>query len=320
MMVHRAAVSSGMHLRDIHMTAQAAPGGRVQVIAALLRVPPAHGGRAAAPARCAACCSQWQAAAWMHGVSRMPGSIRPAGARRNAGLQIVSRATLLCELCQHTLIGHAHMRAGPTVFRRCWGIRLCDNRECFRIFWQRDTNAAINLLNIFGHWLHGMPKPAAFQRPQEAAAAGGAVAAVAEQQQQAPSAQQAAATLAAQQAPAAQQAQAAQQAAAVQQVVQQFWAGLPLHAQQAAAQPAQAPQQAGAAAPVDPQDWWAGLIPQVQVAGVANMQQAPGAGHAAAGMLQQQQQQQQQQQLLLAAPPPAPPAILAPPPEPQPPG
>ena len=42
------------------------------------------------------------------------------------------------------------------------------------------------------------------------------------------------------------------------------------------------------------------------------MQQAPGAGHAAAGMQQQQQQ--------LAAPPPVPPAAPAPPPEPQLPG
>ena len=54
---------------------------------------------------------------------------------------------------------------------RCYGIRLCESRECFRTLWQRDINAAISILGILAAWLDGRPKPAAFRRPHEQQAA-----------------------------------------------------------------------------------------------------------------------------------------------------
>ena len=78
------------------------------------------------------------------------------------------KAVMLLHACGRLLPRrHGALCAGPTVFPRAYTIRLCEHTGCYRIVWQRDTNAAINLLLIMRSWLFGMAKPAAYQRPQE---------------------------------------------------------------------------------------------------------------------------------------------------------
>ncbi|KAA6418449.1 MAG: hypothetical protein FRX49_11609 [Trebouxia sp. A1-2] len=45
-----------------------------------------------------------------------------------------------------------------------YSVRLCRNTECRRILWNRDVNAAINILHLFLDWVEGRPKPPEFCR------------------------------------------------------------------------------------------------------------------------------------------------------------
>ena len=40
-----------------------------------------------------------------------------------------------------------------------YSVRLCANTECARILWNRDVNAAINILGLFLDWVAGRAKP-----------------------------------------------------------------------------------------------------------------------------------------------------------------
>jgi transposase len=45
-----------------------------------------------------------------------------------------------------------------------YSVRLCRNTECRRILWNRDVNAAINILRLFLDWVEGRSKPPEFCR------------------------------------------------------------------------------------------------------------------------------------------------------------
>ena len=47
---------------------------------------------------------------------------------------------------------------------KSYSVRLCQNRECKRILWNRDVNAAINILRLFLDWVEGKQKPDQFRR------------------------------------------------------------------------------------------------------------------------------------------------------------
>ena len=48
-----------------------------------------------------------------------------------------------------------------------WGVRRCDNNNCGRKFWNRDTNAARNILKVFLHSVRGDTLPAPFLRSHD---------------------------------------------------------------------------------------------------------------------------------------------------------
>lgn len=48
--------------------------------------------------------------------------------------------------------------------QRDYGVRLCSNTECIRTMWDRDVNAAINMLTLLTAWVRREAKPAPFQR------------------------------------------------------------------------------------------------------------------------------------------------------------
>ena len=48
-----------------------------------------------------------------------------------------------------------------------WGVRRCDNNKCSRTFWNRDTNAARNILKVFLSSVQGVPLPAPFLRSHD---------------------------------------------------------------------------------------------------------------------------------------------------------
>ena len=43
-----------------------------------------------------------------------------------------------------------------------YSVRLCHNTACTRILWNRDVNAAINILRLFLDWVDGRAKPLQF--------------------------------------------------------------------------------------------------------------------------------------------------------------
>ena len=45
-----------------------------------------------------------------------------------------------------------------------YSVRLCTNTECARTLWNRDLNAAINILRLFLAWVNSEDKPAQFCR------------------------------------------------------------------------------------------------------------------------------------------------------------
>ena len=45
-----------------------------------------------------------------------------------------------------------------------YSVRLCHNTACTRILWNRDVNAAINILRLFLDWVDGRAKPLQFCR------------------------------------------------------------------------------------------------------------------------------------------------------------
>ena len=45
-----------------------------------------------------------------------------------------------------------------------YSVRLCRNTECHRTLWNRDVNAAVNILKLFLDWVEGRPKPPEFCR------------------------------------------------------------------------------------------------------------------------------------------------------------
>ena len=45
-----------------------------------------------------------------------------------------------------------------------YSMRLCRNTECHRTLWNRDVNAAVNILKLFLDWVEGRPKPPEFCR------------------------------------------------------------------------------------------------------------------------------------------------------------
>ena len=45
-----------------------------------------------------------------------------------------------------------------------YAVRLCQNTECLRTVWNRDVNAAINMLNLAIAFAEGKVKPEAFRR------------------------------------------------------------------------------------------------------------------------------------------------------------
>ena len=45
-----------------------------------------------------------------------------------------------------------------------YSVRLCLNTGCTRILWNRDVNAAINILRLFLDWVEGRTKPLEFRR------------------------------------------------------------------------------------------------------------------------------------------------------------
>ena len=42
-------------------------------------------------------------------------------------------------------------------------MRFCEVALCWRSVWNRDVNAAINILVLLAYWLAGQPRPAAFR-------------------------------------------------------------------------------------------------------------------------------------------------------------
>ena len=48
-----------------------------------------------------------------------------------------------------------------------YSVRLCRNTECRRILWNRDVNAAVNILHLFLDWVEGRPKPPEFCRTRQ---------------------------------------------------------------------------------------------------------------------------------------------------------
>ena len=45
-----------------------------------------------------------------------------------------------------------------------YSVRLCTSIECLRTLWNRDVNAAINILKLFLIWASGLPHPSEFRR------------------------------------------------------------------------------------------------------------------------------------------------------------
>ena len=43
-------------------------------------------------------------------------------------------------------------------------VKMCGNVDCCRTLWNRDVNAAINMLHIFVRWCKGLDRPLALQR------------------------------------------------------------------------------------------------------------------------------------------------------------
>jgi hypothetical protein len=111
------------------------------------------------------------------------------------------RTSLLCSTCEHAL-------SVPKMLKRLskqekiknekkkekdksveelvsvWGVRRCNNNKCSRSHWNRDTNAARNILKVFLHSVRGETLPAPFLRSHDKfgkkrEGAKGAVAAVA---------------------------------------------------------------------------------------------------------------------------------------------
>ena len=58
------------------------------------------------------------------------------------------RTSKLCSACHKEM--HQH--------RLCFGVKRCINSDCSRGFWNRDVNAAINILNLF-LWAVAFGKP-----------------------------------------------------------------------------------------------------------------------------------------------------------------
>ncbi|KAL3143517.1 hypothetical protein ABBQ38_002321 [Trebouxia sp. C0009 RCD-2024] len=76
------------------------------------------------------------------------------------------RTSKLCCACHHAMAGMPL----PSI-ERCrndgdysYSVRLCSNRGCERMMWNRDVNAAINMLKLFLAWTSGADKPSAFAR------------------------------------------------------------------------------------------------------------------------------------------------------------
>ncbi|KAL3148147.1 hypothetical protein ABBQ38_014429 [Trebouxia sp. C0009 RCD-2024] len=76
------------------------------------------------------------------------------------------RTSKLCCVCHHAMAGMPL----PSI-ERCrndgdhsYSVRLCSNRGCERMMWNRDVNAAINVLKLFLAWTSGADKPSAFAR------------------------------------------------------------------------------------------------------------------------------------------------------------
>ena len=52
----------------------------------------------------------------------------------------------------------------PATDKRSWSLRVCQNNECPRRVWDRNTSAAINILYLFLRYATGKGRPQAFRR------------------------------------------------------------------------------------------------------------------------------------------------------------
>ena len=61
---------------------------------------------------------------------------------------------------------HTEMRGllDPVEGTRSWSLRVCQNNACPRSVWDRNTSAAINILNLFLTYARGGGRIAAFRR------------------------------------------------------------------------------------------------------------------------------------------------------------
>jgi len=71
------------------------------------------------------------------------------------------KSSKLCCCCHEELTG-AVVAEGRS--SKSWKIRICFNRECHRVYFQRDLNACINICKFFFWRLHGVDFPDEFRR------------------------------------------------------------------------------------------------------------------------------------------------------------
>jgi transposase len=61
---------------------------------------------------------------------------------------------------------HTQMEGLLVEGTRHYGVRVCTNNACPRTVWDRNTSAAINILNLFLAEMRGEERPACFSRQQ----------------------------------------------------------------------------------------------------------------------------------------------------------
>lgn len=74
------------------------------------------------------------------------------------------RTSKLCCCCSLAMKG----KLMEGVKRRSYGVRHCENSACHRTYWNRDVNAAINILRKCLRFLNGEEEPGEFLRPAPA--------------------------------------------------------------------------------------------------------------------------------------------------------
>jgi hypothetical protein len=79
----------------------------------------------------------------MHGLSPLLSTAFYKKIKSSATVQLVSefRTSKVCSCCEHEL----------TKVKNSFRVLCCDNSQCTRTFWNRDVNAAINILKLFLH-------------------------------------------------------------------------------------------------------------------------------------------------------------------------